>query len=505
MQSVDADGFTLLHIACMYRTRPSVIKNLIDRFPASLVMQERYGNTPLHIACRHGAFVSVIDLLLNSCPEAANMTNKAGDTPLHRCFHSCTSTQTVKLLMLHGPEAVSVTNNSGATPLHCACAKAMHLTNPGIVKILIQGSVSRIDLLTRCDHKGNTPLHLGCGYGSSPAVVRLLLDAAGQQASKLIQLRNDFGETPLHVACKSYTELDIIQQLVSCLRSDDDEKLRQYLAITNHMQQTPLHLACMNSAAWNVLKFLIAAGPPFIIGMVDQNSCTPLHALVGRMRYERLESTSHDFPRPIASSLRTILASRSNIGKAVVDQHKSGGRSDDGSHPTAAVVDDAPAAVVINATTSERWADLVCQLAHSWPAACLVANDHSHLPFQMVGAERLKDISEQAFRALQQAASYRTSNLPVSMACEVMESPDLVTVSHSLGRNTEWQSILTEERYQTFLCGMVRLQQATTDTRDCVLERNCPASHVNVLTQVIDNVNCLLMHLLEHPTLCQIA
>lgn len=280
-QMVDCDGNTALHLASM-AGQHQVVLALLDA-GADVVAQNRYGDTPLHLAAATG-HADVVDSLLSAgaspnavnkshslplecaaennrfnivnkllgagarpdaCPVdnasplswAIHFRNKAmtkvlleagstanGSHLLHNALVGC-SWQTVQQLIAAGAD-VNIIGSSRRTPLHIAamCAKA-----DCVIGLLEAGA----DATAACQ-QGNNTLHYLASYSGSkprawlPEVVQKLVTAGCN-----VDLVNNNGETPLHIAVAKR-----LDSLVGALLA-----ARAALDITNGLGQT-FHTAC---------------------------------------------------------------------------------------------------------------------------------------------------------------------------------------------------------------------------------------------------------------------
>lgn len=97
--------------------------------------QDKNGYTPLHLACVFGLDIKCIRALIEANPLSCTLLTKKGDTPLSlACQRSTTSYETISLLLKHFSNALSLKNNMGWLPLHCAVWH--NLPSPSLVTII---------------------------------------------------------------------------------------------------------------------------------------------------------------------------------------------------------------------------------------------------------------------------------------------------------------------------------------------------------------------------------
>lgn len=149
---------------------------------------------------------------------------------------------------LAATEESSSSSEAKATPLHLACRNT---TTPDSIIIAISRANSlALDLQ---DDDGDTPLHLALRYGASEKTLQTLIELAYNQTPHLSSVNDDIdddeegtafakadyedGDIPLHVAISHNASIDTIQLLV--------DAYPQGMFAMNHAQQTPLMIACV--------------------------------------------------------------------------------------------------------------------------------------------------------------------------------------------------------------------------------------------------------------------
>ena len=548
--SVDDEGFTLLHVACMYRHSLPTIEALISpcilttspplNATEFLLRQERYGNTALHLACRYQAPLPVIQYLLQMCPQAAAMQNHAGETPLHRTFcHAGVASRTPSLSLIQEliaacPKALCLTNQLGETPLHCACSKfTLSLSNHShvliIQELLNQDPQGVVHALLCRDSLGNTPLHRACvcspsalSSSSSVMVLKVLLDAvlfnketktsevsSCQAALKsLLELPNHQKETPLHVACRQlYPQFPVIRLLFTYygMRKDEkDDSLSVWTTLTNQFHQTPLHLLCASSSlSLEIVDFVAKYTPKSVWGMPDHtiHRWTPLALLLNRLSFP--SSDEEEDASGTTTSMARLPPSEVAWSSSFHGKDEGKSMSSNSFTVTGLLCGVASTSPDTGTATKQAWVHWILRVAQQWPAACLMLShntgSHSHqqqqqLPMQQL--DLLRGITQQALAAWKHVLGHPLTTFPPSLFLEIMslrhEDEDWI-------RSTSVQSILSDERYQSMVCGLVQLHQAQTKSANA----DDPPATIRVLGAVSDNLDCLLMHLLSHPTLCR--
>ncbi len=159
-------------------------------------------------------------------------------------------------------------NDKGFTFLHIACACG----NLDIVELLIDKSVN----VGVKDNDGNMPIHLACSNGHKEIVKLLVNEDLGEKLKKRIKL---YGNTSIPLK-----KIDRILRIVP-LRKNFLENLGQknknrmnyevleYINMTNQSGDTPLHLACKNNNP-DIVKLLLNNGAK--LDIKNNKGITPL-------------------------------------------------------------------------------------------------------------------------------------------------------------------------------------------------------------------------------------
>ncbi len=217
----DANGYTMLHQACMVIPCSAKKIKFLVKCGVNVNVKDKKGNTPLHWLCgtgqikmvrflvEHGADIhatniygetllhkacgfghmETVEFLLEQGADIHALT-KYGELPLHKACEG-TNVDLVKLLVAEG-FGVNVENASGNTPLHYA---SMHDT--GMVEVLTAYGAD----IHSSNITGRTPLHIASAQGCSRAVKHFVKCGADVNASDIC------GRTPVHKSMFSYPVL----------------------------------------------------------------------------------------------------------------------------------------------------------------------------------------------------------------------------------------------------------------------------------------------------------
>ena len=273
----DTDGNTpfALHIIHHCKTTQSdILSTLLQHKDIDLKIQNANGNTPLHEAAMRVTSVTV-DIMKHlihhdSCDLA--IENNAGMTPLKAvCMHAKLLSRGIPPLETNGFDA--------ALPLITSqkCPKEDMVNSTASTLILHQIifcnqlhafqtllEISEYDI-NIANENGETPLHIACRAGSEIA----MLDRLVGDSRCNINCQDASGNTALHFAVYSESKcLDKVQRLLQNERCDPN--------MVNSEGHTALHVAVQISAF--EIAACILTHPQCNPNIQDRNGNTPLHA-----------------------------------------------------------------------------------------------------------------------------------------------------------------------------------------------------------------------------------
>lgn len=204
-----------------------------------LLLGNHKDRTALHIACEKG-HDKVVELLLSYITDKAVYTLKE-DTYGYIAIHICSNRNVAEKLLetldeISREENLYEVNLYGATSLHLACAQARQ----DVVEYLVTIVKDKDNLLMTLDDDGNSILH----YARTKETIDFLLTSATLETKiKLLNTKNNLGQTALHVNCNR-NKIDIEKPHTDVLsRNLLTETLEEHFFTPDTNGNTPLLIA----------------------------------------------------------------------------------------------------------------------------------------------------------------------------------------------------------------------------------------------------------------------
>jgi ankyrin repeat protein len=270
LQSVDANGRTMLHLAALAGNAEAVEIILAEEEKLrtnNLKTTDKDGKTALDLALEEvnskEHFEAAEKLILAGAVSAnpiyaylapavrsSNYNTRIGDgiAPLH--FAAWEGYAGMAQYLLDKNVDINVKNASGTTPLH----EAARGGNLLIMELLLQRGAD----VRAQDAKGNTPMHIGIPAASHQAALAMLLLHGADPNT-----RDEHGESPLHILISLNRRHEVITTL---LEGGADVSIR------NIEGKTPLYLAAQENRIDSIAALLQYKSDLFA---ADNNGVTP--------------------------------------------------------------------------------------------------------------------------------------------------------------------------------------------------------------------------------------
>ncbi|KAL8537211.1 hypothetical protein ACS0TY_012405 [Phlomoides rotata] len=259
LQKVPGFFNTILHLAARYG-HVEYAKEVVQRWPEMVSVENAELETPLHEACREG-HLEIVVLLLKLDPWIAYRVNCRGESAL---FASCERGQIhVVKHLLQFERLLMLELDLETTSLHVAVSS-------GYTEIVKEILKTRPDFAWKKNHQGWTPLHVACSKGNLEITRELVkLD------SDLCSIQDVEGRIPLHCAAVK-GRINIIDEILS--------NSLEFFETTTYNGETILHLAVKNNQ-YEVVKYLTESlNTGKILNMQDNDGNTILHlATAGKL------------------------------------------------------------------------------------------------------------------------------------------------------------------------------------------------------------------------------
>ncbi|KAL4630538.1 NF-kappa-B inhibitor epsilon [Arapaima gigas] len=185
-----------------------------------------------------------------------------GDTVLHLAIIHEALDLTQQLIDLFPKDVLDIQNNLYQTPLHLATYLNLSL----VVRSLMQKKAN-VELQ---DQDGNTPLHVACEQGQIDCANEMIKEISTRQFTKVLKMQNWRGLTCLHLAAlhKNYRLMKFLMKKGADLNVQEGTSGKTALHLAVELHDEVLVTLLLNKGA--------------NVDATMYNGCTPLHLAVGR-------------------------------------------------------------------------------------------------------------------------------------------------------------------------------------------------------------------------------
>ncbi|MCD7453129.1 hypothetical protein HAX54_019872 [Datura stramonium] len=269
------------------------VQELLERNPLLVFGEGEYGVTDILYAAARSKSCDLFRVLFDFAisprflaRDGGELDKHIGEVPsaykwemMNRAIHAAArggNLQVLKELLSDCcDDILAYRDIQGATPLHAAAGKGQ----VEVVKYLIKS----FDIINSTDNQGNTALHIAASRGQL-AVVEALIVAS----TSLVYLRNNAGETFLHVAITGFQtpcfrRLDHQIQLMKQLVCGKFFNIEEIVNAENKDGRTALHLAVIGNIHSELVELLMTVRSVNVNNR-DKDGMTPLDILRQRPR-----------------------------------------------------------------------------------------------------------------------------------------------------------------------------------------------------------------------------
>ena len=225
---------TPLHLACFAGCRKTIVEELVAADPQVLYLGDSWSRLPLHLA----VLSRQVDLVQVLCEadefkKSLTMQDNGGNTPLSLAVSG--SSEVVASLLKAFVESDASSKNDFNMKNHLRDGLPLHKavrSNRALGRLRAAGHVVRLlanahpELLETKDHRGQTALHVAIAEGNeSIESLRCLL--TGDSKNTALFTKDVLGQTPLDILFQRITrEPDLSLSMVKALvKADDQRKL----------------------------------------------------------------------------------------------------------------------------------------------------------------------------------------------------------------------------------------------------------------------------------------
>ena len=307
---LDERDMSCAHYACSSENSLEKLELIAEAFPEAFRCHSESYGLPIHYACTSGSDEEVLGYLVSQYPESLGVHVGSLDSPLH-CVVKCherrwegadeqyppSFSKEHDLLRFLLKEKYRTDVENGLPIAHAFLRDDEMQNRDRILALepftkderaeedekgrtfshhifritkdveLIEKNVYYPDWLSKQDHDGWLPLHHAIRHhtirdAASLETVRFLL----QEEPESLQVADNKGRTPLHIACR-YSHITLIKALLEV----DPELVR----VTDNNGRTALNYACERGRSFKTIAFLLERNSD--ITAVDEKGDLPLH------------------------------------------------------------------------------------------------------------------------------------------------------------------------------------------------------------------------------------
>ena len=304
-----SNGSTVLHITCEYSDSLPMLKHLVENHQLDLCAVNDKGMAPIHLACSEGR-LNLVQYIIEHIPSLLELPVRGhGHTPFLTAVYF-NQLEVIKCLISKKCN-LSATDDEGSGAVHISVEEG-HLN---VLKYLIDNKYCNPNAT---NHQKHTPLHVAVAaeqfeileYLLSKSIpsmslvwlreIKCLLDSPhdiynNPHNAVLINVQDEDGNTPLHLACQ-HERQNLVSLLLKTSLSHND------LLITNKKGQMPLHLAAASGHKdTEALLFSVTGSSTHhdLLTATDNEGCTVFHTACSNGHIDVFRYLSSIYPQGV--------------------------------------------------------------------------------------------------------------------------------------------------------------------------------------------------------------
>ncbi|KAK6913012.1 Ankyrin repeat, partial [Dillenia turbinata] len=263
------------------------VQELLQRDPLLVFGEGEYGVTDILYAAARSKNSEVFRIIFYFAFLTARgeMEEHLGEIPpaykwemMNRAVHAAArggNVSILKELLVECFDVLAYRNVQGSTILHAAAGR-------GQVEV-VKHLIASYNMISSTDNQGNAALHIAALHIAAYRCQFAVLDALIQASPSFIFMKNNAGDTPLHMAVSgfqtpSFRRLDQQIELMKQLVRGQVLNMESIINAQNNEGRTALHLAIIGNIQSNLVELLITV-PSINVNIRDVNGMTPLDLL----------------------------------------------------------------------------------------------------------------------------------------------------------------------------------------------------------------------------------
>eukprot|EP00557_Chaetoceros_sp_GSL56_P004708 CAMPEP_0176505912 /NCGR_PEP_ID=MMETSP0200_2-20121128/16757_1 /TAXON_ID=947934 /ORGANISM="Chaetoceros sp., Strain GSL56" /LENGTH=872 /DNA_ID=CAMNT_0017905517 /DNA_START=416 /DNA_END=3031 /DNA_ORIENTATION=- len=282
IQSVLADDFLPIHIACLYRASPEVIALLIQCYPEGVEQKNNWGMLPLHIVCSNYSLEppNIMASKMDNDSTTRAFLNNLYKESMESEESSWDMEKVVQMLVDKFPQSVNIPSDNieWYTPLEYAARNiTMGQGREEIIGILRKAQEQQYHHLSGRGGTGASASFGGGGGATATAGKNCDCQSLGSSLSDS-RASNGNGIKAFYIAdCPLlYTYISGKQWDRTMERLQTTPEEASYWVVDKDYPRLPIHLACSKAAPMDVVESLLNAYPEGCLAK-DGSGSHPLH------------------------------------------------------------------------------------------------------------------------------------------------------------------------------------------------------------------------------------